>query len=203
MDKSKTPEQIQAQLKRLHEVVAHLLSPAGDDTSQKLLFFVKRLLYQFNIKNQFHESEIVVEAYLRTRKRIEQGEVIENIPAWLNQVSFNIIREYSRKVNQSRTLTAHLRCAAWTSANHPSSEFPDSQPIEALLAALAQLQPEDEELLILRIVKGFSWQEISQYLEAKDAGCKKYSAQTLRKRGERALTRLKQKFFSVDSVDRT
>lgn len=203
MENPKPSVEIQAQLKRLHEVVARLLSSRGDDTSQKLLLFIRRTLRQFHLDHQFHESEIVVEAYLRTHKRIEAGSRIENIPGWLNQVSLNIIREYSRKGKKSQALQIQLidNTHHYTVSKDTSSEFLDSQKIDALLTALAQLKPEDEEILILRNIKGLSWQEISEYLEAKDLEVgKKHPVQNLRKRGERALARLKQKFFSVDQA---
>lgn len=201
MENPKNPLEIQAQLNRLHEVVVELLSSKGDSTSQRLLFFIKRTLRQFNIDHQFHEKEIVIEAYERTRKRVETGEVIENLPGWLKAVSYNIIREYNRKVNQSRTLPVQLSHNTSYSLPETSSEFIDSQRIEALLAALSQIKSEDEDLLILRLVKGFSWQQISEYLEEKDKETgKRHPAQNLRKRGERALARLKQKYFSIDQA---
>lgn len=200
METPKNPLEIQAQLDRLHEVIAHLLSSKGDDTSQRLLLFIKRTLRQFHIDQQFQESEIVVEAYLRSCKRIEAGEVIENLPGWLKTVSYNIIREHNRKATKFKALPAQLIHNSY-SASETGSGFLDSQRIEALLAALAQLKPEEEELLVLRLVKSFSWQEISEYLEARDEGAgKKYSVQSLRKRGERALARLKQKYFSIDQA---
>jgi DNA-directed RNA polymerase specialized sigma24 family protein len=196
MQNHRDPLEIQAQLNRLHEVIAQMLTSKGNDTSQKLLLFIKRTLRQFNLDHQLHESEIVIEAYVRTHKKIEAGEIIENIPSWLNGVSFNIIREHSRKAVKSKILPSKIYTESF-SYSEIDSPLVDSQEIESLLAAWKQLKPEEVELLILRHVRCLSWQEISDYLEQKEGETtKKRSVVSLRKKGERALARLKQKYFS-------
>ena len=60
------------------------------------------------------------------------------------------------------------------------------------------MSQDDLEILFLRIVKGLSWAEVRcHYLEKNQD----LSVSSLRKRGQRALTKLRQSFFAVKQIE--
>ncbi|WP_036489762.1 RNA polymerase sigma factor [Myxosarcina sp. GI1] len=198
-----TPNNKQEQLELLAKIVNDTLSEEWDESTRKIFFFIKRSLRQFKLDGQLQESDILLDSYLRVRKKIESGESIQNMPAYLNRVAFNIIREKSKKQKKSEDL--HIRLIN-NEHGHPDTtsetDGSDSYQITSLLKALEELKSEDFELIQLRIVKGLSWNEISDYLNSSqdNENQKKLSTRTLRKRGERALKRLREAYFSVEEI---
>ncbi len=196
-----TPINIEKQLELLAKVVNDTLSEEWDESTRKIFFFIKRSLRQFKLDGQLQESDILLEAYLRIRQKIESGESIQNMPAYLNRFAFNIIREKSKKQKKSEDL--HIRLIN-NGHGHPDTtsgtDNTDSYKMNILIKALEKLKPEDFELIQLRIVKGLSWNEISEYLNSSkhNENNKYISASGLRKRGERALKRLREAYFSVE-----
>ena len=185
----RTPE-IQSQLNLLTEVVVNSLSDNGDDSAHKLLFVIKRFLRQFKLDSKWDESEILVEAYIRTRKKIIDERIyIKNIPAFLNRVSYNIIRESWKKEKRVKEIGLKLigEIKSKPRKESPANDLFTEQKIEKLIASFKEISPEDREILILKKVKGLSWNSIAKFFNI--------SQQAARKRGERALKRLRKKFF--------
>ena len=191
------------QLELLTKVVNDTLSEEWEESTRKIFFFIKRSLLQFKLNGQLQESDILLEAYIRVRQKIESGESIQNMPAYLNRVAFNIIREKSKKQKKAEDL--HIRLIN-NGYGHPDTtsgtDDTDSYKINVLLKALEELKPEDFEIIQLRIVNGLSWKEISEYLTSSEnkEHSKNLSASALRKRGERALKRLRKAYFSVEKI---
>ena len=187
------------QLKLLAEIVNNALSENRDERTRTIFFFIKRSLRQFRLYGQLQESDILLDAYLRVRKKIESEESIQNMPAYLSRVAFNIIREQSKRKKRSEDLRLRLINNSHGYPNRTSGvDETDSDKISILLKSLGELKSEDLELIQLRIVEGLSWKEISEYLSSnKDKEhSKKLSQNVLRKRGERALKRLREDYFS-------
>jgi len=181
----------------LGEVIADAIHLKGD--AKHLIFFIKRTLRQFNLESHYQEMDILSEAYIRTQKRIDAGEIIENFPAWLKAVSLNIIREKSKKRLKDQSLQQNLISTGHGSEetmNRLEQDTTDFEAIKTLLESLKSLSPEDIEILKLRIVKGLSWDEVAEALDK--TGRNPRNAAALRKRGERALGRLRNNFFSVN-----
>jgi DNA-directed RNA polymerase specialized sigma24 family protein len=179
----------------LEEVIADAIHLKGD--AKHLIFFIKRALRQFNLESHYQEMDILSEAYIRTQKRIEAGETITNFPAWLKVVSINIIREKSKKRLRDQSLQQNLiRRGHGSQEMMTEQDDADLEAIATLLESLKSLSSEDVEILKLRIVKGLSWDDVAESLEGigKNAG----NVTALRKRGERALSRLRKNFFSVN-----
>lgn len=196
---SLTPDNQEKQLKLLTTLVSDTLSEKQDESTRKIFFFIKRSLRQCNLDGQIQESDILIEAYLRVRKKIESGEFVQNMPAYLNRFAFNIIREKIKEQKKTDNLYTHL-----INNNHGISDITsgidetDNYKINILVKAIEELKSEEFELIKLRIVKGLSWQEISEYLSYIKR--QKISPTTLRKRGERALKRLRKSYFSVEKI---
>ncbi len=191
------------QLELLTKLVNDTLSEERNESSRKIFYFIRRSLRQFKLNGQRQESDILLEAYTRVRKKIESGESIENMPAYLNRVAFNIIREKSRKQKKAEDL--HIRLIN-NGYGHPDTtsgtEDTDSYKINILIKALEEIKPEDLEIIELRIVKGLSWKEISEHLTSykNEEYSNNLSVSALRKRGERALKRLRKAYFFVEKI---
>ncbi|NEQ10131.1 MAG: hypothetical protein F6K37_30620 [Moorea sp. SIO4E2] len=187
----KDPEEITNYnlLNLLNEVVVDALSDKRNDSARKLLFFIKRSLRQFKLDGKWDESEILVEAYIRTRKKIIEYKIsIVNIPAFLNRVSFKIIQEYYKTEKQNKEIKLKL-IGEIKSDLIPkiTSNNLIEQKIEKLIGSFEDLSPEDRKILVLKIVKGLSWKSIADRLDIRHDAA--------RKRGERALKRLRERFF--------
>jgi RNA polymerase sigma factor (sigma-70 family) len=200
---SPTSDSQENQLELLTTVVNNLLSEEKDEATRKIFFFIKRTLRQFKLDGQLEESDILSEAYLCVRKKIESGELIQNIPAYLNRVAFNIIRERSKKKKKSKDLHIRLINNSHGVIDTTSRiDDLDSNQITILLKALKELNSEDFELIKLRIVKGLSWNEISDNLNySKDNENKKRLSANTRKKGERALKRLRKAYYYCEKIN--
>jgi DNA-directed RNA polymerase specialized sigma24 family protein len=200
---SSTSDSQENQLELLTTVINNLLSEEKDEATRKIFFFIKRSLNQFKLNSQLEESDILSEAYLRVRKKIESGELIQNMPAYLNRVAFNIIREKSKKKKKSEDL--HIRLinnSHGVTDTASRTDDLDSYQITILLKALEELNSEDFELIQLRIVKGLSWNEISDYRNySKDNENKKRLSANTRKKGERALKRLRKAYVYCGKIN--
>lgn len=194
-----TPERcstMQQQLNRLEEVISDALSE-GEDTNL-LLPFIKRTLHQFRLASKYHEKEILIECYMRTRKKIEAGEEIQKLIPWLKKVLYNIIREKSRYVDRQISIQKSLIKNGYTGLETCHDELEEDLNcvnLRSLSESTASISSEDLEILTLHIVDGFSWNQICELLNSR-SNLPKVSASTLRKRGERALKRLRQTFFT-------
>lgn len=187
-----SPEQI----RQLVDMVGGILSGQIGERRRWLLLSIQRSLQQFHLDSQLEAGDVLIEAYLRTQTQIEAGTPIRNIPAWLNRVSYNIIREKSREKGRDNRLIDRLKPST---AKHMGHTYGDVEDFEALFSALNQLEGSDLELLILRIVKGLSWREIANLSiqRGEDGKNPHVLQQKLRKRGERALKRLRKIFRSI------
>lgn len=191
------PDTQKKQLELLSQLISDALSEKWDESTRKIFFFIKGRIHQFKLDGQLQESDVLIDAYLRIRKKIESGELIQNMPAYLNRVALNIIREKSKKQQKDENLQIRL-----INNNHGNpdttsrADNTDSYKITILLKALEELKPEDVELIKKRIVQGLSWRDISEISSSKNE--EDISESTLRKRGERALKRFRKAYFSVD-----
>jgi DNA-directed RNA polymerase specialized sigma24 family protein len=146
------------------------------------------------------DTDVLMEAYLRTRSQIYEGKSIENIPGYLRGVCFKIIQEYSRKRGRFRDLENRLITNDFyltvSSIDLSLEGFSDEQ-IEVLSQALEKLSPTDVEILKLRIIEELSWDQVVERINAKSDGGKRLSNQAARKKGSRALKRLQQNFIEI------
>jgi DNA-directed RNA polymerase specialized sigma24 family protein len=144
------------------------------------------------------EVEIFIEAYLRgVEYTSSTGEIIHLPKAWMRRTAFNIIREYSRNQRRYRQVafdeTIENRIASPPDHREALLEVgsPDEE-IQAVLDSMAALDPEDCRLIYLRTIEGLSWQQVRE--ELRKLGHPPISRAALRKRGQRALERLRAEY---------
>lgn len=188
---SKPPHPPQTQ--QFNQEIQILLSPKNPH-ARSLLAFIYREIRQFHLQGRISEVDIFIEAYMRgvdyTRAT---GNSIQRPKAWMRRTAYNIIREYSRNQQRYRQV-AFDELVENQMAGLPHWETcletggVDGE-IRVVLEAIAALSPEDCQLIQLRVIEGLSWQQVGEILRS--LGHPPTSRATLRKRGQRALERLR------------
>ena len=188
---------VERRLKDLRDYFSRVLAVNAEHDDRSILFCIKRRLHQHRLRDFITPEDILHEAFIRTEKALLGGEPIKNIPGWINRVSLNIIREKKRQRQSHLRLkwkvNADFRSLSTSSEADTFIEL-HAKHIDSLWVAWQQLKESDQEILTLKHVHKLSWKEIAAHLTALEN--KKVSHQTTRKRGERALFKLRVVFFS-------
>ncbi len=181
--------------------VQFLLKP-NNPHARSLLAFIKRTIHQFGLQAHITEIDIFAEAYLRgVRYTQHHHEHIRQPKAWMRRTAYNIIRECKRD-RQRYLAVAFDELMEQSPTPEPGSAVVDdraiAQAIASVLQALEALSPGDRDLIQWKVVEGLTWPEVQARLRA--AGEDRVSQATLRKRGQRALERLRRAYhiFSGD-----
>jgi DNA-directed RNA polymerase specialized sigma24 family protein len=167
------------------------LQDSHSSSGRLMYVLVRRSLWQFHLQGIYSEACILNEAYIRGCELIGRGEVIRNSGAWLKQTAYNIVREWSRYERKSVPLEEHLL------ADLQDFRSPEvlKDDLMTLRLAFQMLDAKDQQLLNLKICEGLSWKEIQERLQLQGQG--HLTEALLRKRKERALTRLRKKFHAL------
>jgi len=171
-----------------------LLLNSKNPQAKSLLAFIRRTLRQYRLSGTETEIDIFIEAYLRgIEQMLNSPETkIRHPKAWIRATIHNIIREKARARGRMFQLTEDI----------PSEqeESVDSSRIEYCLNAVAQayqnLEHDDRKLIELRFLRGFSWKGVHEKLGERDL-----DMSTLRKRGQRALNKLRKEYHKIISED--
>ena len=189
---SQSSEEYEQGLQALSNYLSRVLAADAPDSDRSLLFFIRRKLLQYNLEESFTIDDILHEAFIRTQKTIQNGKAIQSIPAWMNRVCFNIIREKNRECRSRQNLDQQLRLELSTDDDIESFFEVSIDKIGVLLSAWESLKESDQEILTLKYIEKRSWKEIATRISKSES--KKISEQAIRKRGERALSRLRESF---------
>ena len=191
------------QLEILNDLIKQTLLRKEGGTSKNLMLLIRRSLTQMRLQYEWGESEILVEAYMRTRKRILGGEIIENLPGYVTRVCQLIILEKNRQRKRHYNISQKLSGFSHT-VSLPESAYTEgvsNEVVNSLWTSFKALSKRERQLLTLRIVQGYSWREIAYKL----VDCKiekNYDSALvakLRKQGERALEKLRKRILSIDT----
>ena len=195
---------IYKQLELLHEVVSRSLSPQEVGTSKNLIFFIRRSLNQMGLYPEWHESEILIEAYLRVRQKILAGQEVQKFPAYLTRVAQLIILEKSKQRRRNSNIRQKLARAGDDRdflGDHPYTGNINPDTIDTLWSSFKTLPERDQKVLTLRIVHGYSWKEVAYTFV--EWGLESHYSDSLipklRKRGKMALEKLKKGTLSVNN----
>ncbi|NEQ84537.1 MAG: sigma-70 family RNA polymerase sigma factor [Moorea sp. SIO2I5] len=185
---------------KFESAVKHLLKPTSLETKEATYYAalfngIKSKLRKFNLPDD-QIYEVINETYLRGIKLIESGQEIENPGAWIRVTSFNVIREMSRKREKEQLWDSNLieHQLAPEASNRLSSENSKDEDLRLLELALQKLEPKDNKLIVLRHIEGLSWKQVVNHLASNGEVVTEASA---RQRGNRALKRLRNRFFEL------
>ena len=111
-------------------------------------------------------QDLVQEALFQTFKRIERFEPRGEgaLHAYLRQAILNRIREEIRRAKR-RPARSELDSAAEDDARSPLAAAIGQEAIDRYERALAQLRPDDRELVVARIELGYPNREIAELLD--------------------------------------
>ncbi|WOD38204.1 sigma factor-like helix-turn-helix DNA-binding protein [Nodosilinea sp. E11] len=191
------PSQPPSETQQFNRDVQFLLKP-NNPHARSLLAFIQRTIRQFGLQAYITEIDIFVEAYLRGVKYTQQHQAeIHQPKAWMRSTAYNIIRECKRdRLHYSALAFDELMDQGQLAGDTPLPAAVDDQAISnaisAVLQALAALSPGDRALIQWKVVEGLSWQEVQTRFVAQ--GEDRVSQATLRKRGQRALERLRRAY---------
>ncbi|MBD1917625.1 MULTISPECIES: sigma-70 family RNA polymerase sigma factor [Cyanophyceae] len=173
-----------------HDV--QLLLKPNNPHARSLLAFIKRTIQQFGLQAHITEIDIFVEAYLRGVRYTQQNqEHIRQPKAWMRRTAYNIIRECKRDRQRYLAVAFDELMEQEAAGGGPTAVDDETiaNAIASVLQALAALSPGDRNLIQWKVVEGLTWPQVQAKLVA--AGEEWASLATLRKRGQRALERLR------------
>jgi DNA-directed RNA polymerase specialized sigma24 family protein len=187
-----TDAHIAHQFKKFNETFEEIVSRQSS-SAVSLFPFIRGKLFQFGLWQQYDEVAILQEVYSRTIEKILAGRTITNPYAWIRSVAFRYIRELSRKNHRHISVDdALLEVLAPTEGI--DEQFLTDEMLK-LRKAFNQLSDEERLLLSLKAVQDLSWIEIQRAWTREGYG--KLSLPTLRKRKERALSRLRKIYHAL------
>jgi DNA-directed RNA polymerase specialized sigma24 family protein len=168
--------------------------------ARALKFFIYQNLCRFGLQGHITEWDVFIEAYLRGVQYTRRGRSIRHSSAWLRKTAYNIIREWQR--DQAKYCDTALddlleKGIVGYHENLPSEDkdrycYRVETETEKVRRAFSNLDDCDRSLLHWKIIETLSWQSIHERLMAQ--GQPAVPLPTLRKRGQRALERLRRNY---------
>lgn len=173
---------------QLFKTEIYCLLQAESPRARSLLSYIRRTLRQYGLAGIYNESDIFNEAYIRGITYTLKGEEIKSPKAWMRKTAFHIISELSRDSKRCGLLDHDC----------PDNPLVDEEAIDLDLqtvrAALDELSPEDRRIIKLKAIEGLSWKEVQQQLV--EIGEVHQTEEALRKRGQRAMQKLRDLFHA-------
>ncbi len=148
---------------------------------------VYRYIY-YRVGSPTLAEDLVSETFLRALRRIDsftwQG---RDFAAWLVTIARNLIADHFKSGRYRLEITTEdiLESGPAQTTDGPESAVLDSMTNETLLAAVKQLNPEQQECIVLRFLQGLSVSETALAMGKNDGAIK-----ALQYRAVRALARL-------------
>ena len=163
--------------------------------SRSLFSYIRRMLWQYNLDKQFTETDIFIEGYVRGVQYLLKsgGETIRKPSAWMRRTILNVIREKSRERQRFTPLTWEVESKG--TADESKSEF-DEECFVAVIQAFLNLDHDNRKIIQLRFFESKSWQEVKEKIGEPDL-----TISALRKRGQRALKRLRFEYHQIIPSD--
>jgi DNA-directed RNA polymerase specialized sigma24 family protein len=158
-----------------------------------ILSSVQRTLNQYRLTAHLEAYEVLHEAYLRGKKKLQSGETIHNGYAWLRKTAFHVIYERRRKYRAGGTEPHILEATILDERVNLLQQLIAGEEINILYRALEILSQEDPDTtrsLCLKMIHGWSWSDIRECLVAE--GQVIPNEATLRQRASRAKRRLRE-----------
>jgi RNA polymerase sigma factor (sigma-70 family) len=191
MSESNPPPAVQ----QFNEAI-YVLLKANTAHSKSLLAYIRRTLWQYNLDKRFSATDIFIEAYVRGVQFLLRSEeqTIKKPSAWMRMTVLNIVREKSRETKRSVPLTWEIESTT-TPPDGPDNPVNEGCFL-AVIQAFNNLNHEERKIIQLRYFENMKWDEVREKIG--DLGL---TTPTLRKRGQRALERLREEYHKIKPVD--
>jgi RNA polymerase sigma factor (sigma-70 family) len=189
MSSSPLPPHNQEQIDRIYAMLS-----GKDEQSCSLVRFIQIRLRQFQLDSRYQAGDVMGRAYFIAEKKLCEGEDVYELAAWLRRISFNVIRDLKKYETNFERKPLKLVEKGFNASSTPDStcieaEIEETQ-IASLHKALDTLSTQDQDIINSRHIEELSWKDIGFRFNI--------HTNTARKRGERALDRLRNQFFSID-----
>lgn len=143
--------------------------------------------------------EVLHEVWLCGIQTIKAGRTINNPKAWIRTVAYRIIIKEVRRLKPEKIASVSfdtIEPYALVEINASSNDNESEDCHQLIRQSICELDQEDQRLIILRFFQKLSWEEIREVLISEGIGVANVAA--LRKRGQRALERLRNKYHQQD-----
>ena len=157
---SKANGECNEELERFNEFYEDLLQP-DSSTARSVFPFIRSKLYQFKLRSEYDEVAILLEAYLRSARHIAQGGKITNPSAWINSVSYRIIREFSRKSLRNVYVDNQVLESLTHCVDNNDTSLTDE--MLKIRDAFKLLSPKEQILIYRKVVLNESWIVIQDF----------------------------------------
>lgn len=144
------------------------------------------------VGNEADAQDLAQEAFVRAWRALDSFQFSSQFSTWLYRLTSNIcidfLRSQKKRKHISLTVLQDDEQQQWDMPDHrplPEEQIMVSQEREALAKAIASLDPEYRQVLILRIVNDCSYQQISQIMGIREG--------TVKSRLSRAREQLRKK----------
>ena len=211
------PPHIQMQLDQLTSVMFGQ-GDAAQSLSCELVTYINTRLWQYHLRHQYEASDVLAKTYTKVERKIideeiqikglkvivtsdEEGPSTKELEFWLKRFLYNDVRDLSKKELRfnkeltklkSRIISQESYATLDSNILSISYEGRDKFQKASLQKALSKLMPNDKKILFLRHVDDLKWGEIGKILNISEASA--------RKKGNRALKRLKDNFHLLYPV---
>lgn len=158
--------------------------------SKWLRVHVRSRIDALNLKSLVSEDDIIQQVMLYLITALKSGKQIKYPVAWSKLVSERHIQKVYKQ-NKYTDTTEPETIEYFASQRQDETEFNDDKQVKK---NIEKLKPAYKEILKMRYFLDLSWCEIAKILSRKEN--KKVHETTVRKRGERALNRLRQRYVN-------
>lgn len=172
--------------------------------ARTLFAYIQKVLFQYGLGKTYEPKDILIEVYSRSVRLTDSGETIRIPIAWIKRTATNVIREFRREAEKVEYYNLD-REPSWN--DDPLVTFMFWYDLKAMKQAFQRLDPDEQQILNLRVIQRLSWKDVSRYLT--DIGESEQHEGTLRQRGFRALRKLRKIYekerdsiqINLDEVD--
>jgi len=141
------------------------------------------------------EEDVINYACMCLVETLRSGKQVIYPVAWARLVSSRYINYQYKKYKMSKPTESDKIEYLANRCNQGLTLWDDDQEIKK---KIQQLNPSDQEIVVMRFFQEFSWKNIALHLSQQEG--KKISEVTARKRGERAIDKLRQKYLDESNI---
>lgn len=159
--------------------------------SEWLRIRIRGRIHALKLNSLMSEEDIIQYVVMCLIKTIKSGKQVEHPVAWAKLVSERRIQKLYKKYKFTEA-TESEKIEYLASKHQVENDFSDNN--EQISKNIEQLKPASREILKMRYFQDLSWGEIAEILSRQEG--KQIRETTARKRGERALNKLRQLYVN-------
>lgn len=131
------------------------------------------MVYQlafYMVKDEDLASDIVQDAFIKVFRHLHTLENQEKMEAWIKTITRRTALDYLRKQkrwNENNVEEVYLEKGEDTKDSIIETNFAEKEMEEEILQKMNELKPEQREILLLKLVEGYTDEEIANELQLK------------------------------------